>query len=42
MLIKILFYNLGGIACGKTSVCEVFQKYDIPVINADLISRQSK
>jgi len=30
----------GGIACGKTSVCEVFQKYNIPVINADLISRQ--
>ncbi|CRK92132.1 CLUMA_CG005696, isoform A [Clunio marinus] len=30
----------GGIACGKTTVCEVFQKYDIPVINADLISRQ--
>lgn len=23
-------------------MCEVFQKYDIPVINADLISRQSK
>lgn len=32
----------GGIACGKTSVCDVFQKYDVPVINADLIARQSK
>lgn len=32
----------GGIACGKTSVCDVFQRFDIPVINADLISRQSE
>lgn len=33
----------GGIACGKTKVCEVFQKYyDVPVVNADAISRESK
>ena len=33
----------GGIACGKTKVCEVFQKYyDIAVVNADVISRESK
>lgn len=31
----------GGIACGKTKVCEVFQKYyDVPVVNADVISRE--
>jgi len=32
----------GGIACGKTTVCEVFEKFSIPVINADLIARQSE
>lgn len=34
----------GGIACGKTKVCEVFQKHypEIPVVNADVISRESK
>lgn len=33
----------GGIACGKTKVCEVFQKYcDVAVVNADAISRESK
>ncbi|CAO1408009.1 unnamed protein product [Diamesa tonsa] len=30
----------GGIACGKSSVAEVFVKNDIPFINADHISRQ--
>lgn len=33
----------GGIACGKTKVCEVFQKhYNVAVVNADAISRESK
>lgn len=32
----------GGIACGKSSVAEVFEKNNIPFINADLISRQSE
>lgn len=33
----------GGIACGKTKVCEVFQKhYDVPVVNADAIARESE
>lgn len=32
----------GGIACGKSSVAEVFVKNDIPFINADHISRQSE
>lgn len=32
----------GGIACGKTTVCDVFQSHDIPTINADLIARDSK
>jgi dephospho-CoA kinase len=33
----------GGIACGKTKVCEVFQKhYDVAVVNADAISRESE
>lgn len=32
----------GGIACGKSSVAEVFVKNNIPFINADHISRQSE
>ena len=32
----------GGIACGKSSVAEVFVKNNIPFINADHITRQSE
>ncbi len=30
----------GGIACGKTSACKIFQNLGIPVIDADEISRE--
>ena len=30
----------GGIACGKTSACRVFSALQIPVVDADVISRQ--
>lgn len=30
----------GGISTGKSTVANVFRKYDIPVIDADLIARQ--
>jgi dephospho-CoA kinase len=32
----------GGIACGKSSVAEIFEKHDVPVISSDFIARQSK
>ncbi len=30
----------GGIACGKTAACRVFTQLQIPIIDADVISRQ--
>lgn len=32
----------GGIATGKSSVAKVFKENGIPVVDADLIARQSK
>jgi dephospho-CoA kinase len=30
----------GGIATGKSTVCEVFKEYGIPVIDADVAARK--
>ncbi|MBO8416800.1 MAG: dephospho-CoA kinase [Proteobacteria bacterium] len=30
----------GGIACGKTSACKVFAELQIPIVDADVISRE--
>lgn len=30
----------GGIASGKSTVCDLFSQYNIPIIDADIISRQ--
>jgi len=30
----------GGIASGKSTVCQLFSKYGIPIIDADIIARQ--
>ncbi|NQZ54777.1 MAG: dephospho-CoA kinase [Piscirickettsiaceae bacterium] len=30
----------GGIASGKSAVCQLFSQYDIPIIDADIIARQ--
>lgn len=30
----------GGIGCGKSTVCEVFREYGIPVIDSDIIARE--
>ncbi len=30
----------GGIGCGKTTVCNLFSQYDVPVIDTDIISRE--
>ncbi len=32
----------GGIACGKSSVADLFEKHDVAVISGDKIARQSK
>jgi len=30
----------GGIGCGKSTVCEIFSQYKIPIIDTDIISRE--
>jgi len=30
----------GGIASGKSTICRLFSKYDVPIIDADIIARQ--
>jgi len=30
----------GGIASGKSTICQLFSSYDIPIIDADIIARQ--
>jgi len=30
----------GGIGCGKSTVCDIFSQYEIPVIDTDIISRK--
>ncbi len=30
----------GGIACGKSTIAQLFQSYTIPIIDADIIARQ--
>jgi dephospho-CoA kinase len=30
----------GGIASGKSTVCALFERYEVPIIDADLIARQ--
>lgn len=30
----------GGIASGKSTICQLFSDYDIPIIDADIIARQ--
>ncbi len=30
----------GGIGCGKSTVCELFREYGIPIIDSDIIARE--
>lgn len=30
----------GGIGCGKSSVCQLFAKWDVPIVDADVISKE--
>ena len=37
---EIDFGLTGGIACGKSTVTKTFRKYDIPLVDADIVARQ--
>ena len=30
----------GGIACGKSSICSLFKKLNVPIVDADIVARE--